>query len=57
MNDIFNPVHNAVAAINYIKSRYGSPFNTPGIKSMARGGAYKAMPTAPDHQRADRPRG
>ncbi|WP_098408022.1 transglycosylase SLT domain-containing protein [Bacillus sp. CX-1] len=41
MNDIFNPVHNAVAAINYIKSRYGSPFNTPGIKSMARGGAYK----------------
>ncbi|WP_307893977.1 transglycosylase SLT domain-containing protein [Bacillus swezeyi] len=41
MNDIFNPIHNAVAAINYIKSRYGSPFNTPGIKSMARGGAYK----------------
>ncbi|MGE6379546.1 phage tail tape measure protein [Peribacillus muralis] len=41
MNDIYNPVHNAVAAIRYIKSRYGTVFNTPGIKSMARGGAYK----------------
>src|SRR5699024_9480951 len=41
MNDIMNPVHNAVAAINYIKSRYGNPFNTPGIASMARGGPYK----------------
>lgn len=41
MGDILNPVHNAVAAINYIKSRYGSVFNVPGIKSMARGGAYR----------------
>lgn len=41
MNDIYNPVHNAVAAIRYIKSRYGSVFNTPGIKSMMKGGAYK----------------
>ncbi len=41
MNDIFNPVHNAAAAINYIKARYGTVFNTPGIKSMARGGPYK----------------
>ncbi|MGD7007627.1 phage tail tape measure protein [Metabacillus sp. 84] len=41
MNDIFNPVHNAVAAIRYIKSRYGNVFNVPGIKSMAKGGAYK----------------
>ncbi|WP_260288514.1 phage tail tape measure protein [Peribacillus aracenensis] len=41
MNDIYNPIHNAVAAIRYIKSRYGTVFNTPGIKSMARGGAYK----------------
>lgn len=41
MNDIWNPIHNAVAAINYIKSRYGSVFNTPGIRSMARGGGYK----------------
>lgn len=41
LNDIMNPVHNAVAAINYIKKRYGNPFNTPGIRSMARGGPYK----------------
>ncbi|GGB41751.1 hypothetical protein GCM10011409_19120 [Lentibacillus populi] len=41
MNDIMNPVHNIVAAINYIKSRYGTPWNTPGIKSMANGGPYK----------------
>lgn len=41
MNDIYNPVHNAVAAIRYIKARYGTIFNTPGIKSMARGGGYK----------------
>ncbi|ATH93298.1 phage tail tape measure protein [Bacillus glycinifermentans] len=41
MGDIMNPVHNAVAAIRYIKSRYGSPFNTPGIRSMAKGGPYK----------------
>lgn len=41
MNDIYNPIHNAVAAIRYIKARYGDVFNTPGIKSMARGGGYK----------------
>ncbi|USK72723.1 transglycosylase SLT domain-containing protein [Peribacillus asahii] len=41
LNDIMNPVHNAAAAIRYIKSRYGTVFNTPGIKSMMRGGKYK----------------
>ncbi|MGG3801795.1 phage tail tape measure protein [Metabacillus fastidiosus] len=41
MNDIWNPIHNTVAAIRYIQSRYGTIFNTPGIKSMARGGGYK----------------
>ncbi|MBY0077900.1 transglycosylase SLT domain-containing protein [Priestia aryabhattai] len=41
LNDIFNPIHNAVASIRYIKSRYGTIFNTPGIKSMMRGGGYK----------------
>ncbi|MCY8464865.1 transglycosylase SLT domain-containing protein [Bacillus atrophaeus] len=40
MNDIQNPIHNAAAAINYIKSRYGSINNVPGIKSMAHGGPY-----------------
>ncbi|MGM9924785.1 MAG: transglycosylase SLT domain-containing protein, partial [Bacillus sp. (in: firmicutes)] len=39
-NDILNPVHNAMAAINYIKDRYGNIFNVPGIKSMMRGGKY-----------------
>lgn len=41
MNDIYNPIHNAVAAIRYIQSRYGNVFNVPGIRSMARGGAYR----------------
>ncbi|MBG9783588.1 peptidoglycan DD-metalloendopeptidase family protein [Shouchella lehensis] len=41
MNDIWNPVHNAVAAIRYIQRRYGSVFNTPGIRSMNNGGGYR----------------
>src|SRR5690606_11342140 len=41
LNNIFNPVHNAVAAIRYIKSRYGTVFNTPGIRSIMKGGPYK----------------
>ncbi len=41
MNDIWNPVHNAIAAIRYIKARYGTVFNTPGIRSMSRNGPYK----------------
>lgn len=41
MNDIYNPVHNAVAAIRYIQSRYGDVTNVPGIKSLARGGPYR----------------
>ncbi|WP_437831774.1 phage tail tape measure protein [Niallia taxi] len=41
MNDIWNPIHNAVASIRYTQSRYGSIFNTPGIASMASGGGYK----------------
>ncbi|WP_340373301.1 peptidoglycan DD-metalloendopeptidase family protein [Peribacillus sp. FSL E2-0218] len=45
MNDIWNPVHNAVAAIRYIKSRYKTVFNTPGIKSMMNGGSYKGYAT------------
>lgn len=45
MNDIWNPVHNAAAAIRYIKARYGNVFNVPGIKSMAQGGAYRGYAT------------
>jgi SLT domain-containing protein len=36
MNNIQNPVDNAAAAINYIKSRYGDVYNTPLFK----GGSY-----------------
>ncbi|MGG3623868.1 phage tail tape measure protein [Bacillus gobiensis] len=49
MNDIYNPIHNTVAAIRYIKSRYGNVWNTPGIKSMARGGGYKGYWTGIDN--------
>jgi SLT domain-containing protein/Flp pilus assembly pilin Flp len=38
--DIYNPVANIAAAINYIKSRYGSVSNVPGIVSLANGGGY-----------------
>lgn len=40
MNNILNPIHNAAAAIGYIKSRYGSINNVPGIISMRHGGPY-----------------
>lgn len=39
-DDIYNPVDNAVAAIRYAISRYGSLQNVPGIKSMSQGGKY-----------------
>ncbi|MCY8951444.1 phage tail tape measure protein [Bacillus atrophaeus] len=39
-NNISNPVDSVLAAINYIKGRYGDIANHPGLKSMARGGPY-----------------
>ncbi|MDI3410021.1 transglycosylase SLT domain-containing protein [Bacillus sonorensis] len=39
-NNILNPIDNILAAINYIKARYGNISNHPGLKSMARGGGY-----------------
>lgn len=39
-NDIFDPVANVAAAINYIKSRYGDIGNVPGLVSLAHGGGY-----------------
>lgn len=39
--DIYNPVDNLISAIRYIQRRYGEPANTPGLRSMARGGPYR----------------
>jgi WXG100 family type VII secretion target len=39
-NDIWNPVDNICAGVNYALSRYGSLANVPGIKATASGGSY-----------------
>jgi WXG100 family type VII secretion target len=39
-NDIWNPVDNICAGVNYAMSRYGSLANVPGIKATASGGSY-----------------
>lgn len=39
-SNIYDPIANASSAINYIKARYRSINNVPGIKSMAHGGPY-----------------
>jgi WXG100 family type VII secretion target len=39
-NDIWNPVDNICAGVNYAISRYGSLANVPGIKATAGGGSY-----------------
>jgi WXG100 family type VII secretion target len=38
--DIWNPVDNICAGVNYAVSRYGSLANVPGIKATAGGGSY-----------------
>jgi WXG100 family type VII secretion target len=38
--DIWNPVDNICAGVNYAISRYGSLANVPGIKATASGGSY-----------------
>ncbi|WP_421726831.1 phage tail tape measure protein [Bacillus velezensis] len=38
--NIKNPVHQILASINYLNSRYGGILNHPGLKSMRRGGRY-----------------
>ncbi|CAM3436502.1 transglycosylase SLT domain-containing protein [Kibdelosporangium persicum] len=40
-DNIWNPVDNICAGVNYAISRYGSLDNVPGIKAMANGGAYR----------------
>lgn len=39
-NDIWNPVDNICAGVNYALSRYGSLANVPGIKATESGGGY-----------------
>jgi SLT domain-containing protein len=39
-NNIYDPVANIAASINYIKSRYGTVAKVPGIRSLASGGSY-----------------
>jgi SLT domain-containing protein len=39
--DVWNPVHNIVAAVRYSLARYGSISNVPGVKAMHAGGKYK----------------
>ncbi|MCA1668137.1 MAG: phage tail tape measure protein [Thermomicrobia bacterium] len=36
--DIWNPVDNAAAAINYIRDRYGSPWNLAGVNAVQQSG-------------------
>jgi SLT domain-containing protein/phage-related protein len=43
--NIFNPVDNAAAAINYILRRYGSVWNVPGVRSVLGGGRYVGYDT------------
>jgi len=40
VNNIYDPVANIVAAINYMKARYGSVANVPGIRSLESGHGY-----------------
>ena len=39
--NILNPVDNLMAAIDYIRRRYGDPSSTPGLKALARGERYR----------------
>jgi len=39
-DNIFNPVHNIIAAIRYIKSRYKTIGNVPGVKAVNQGRRY-----------------
>jgi Transglycosylase SLT domain len=38
--NIFNPVDNTAASVNYQFARYGSPNNVPGVVSIRAGGPY-----------------
>lgn len=38
--NILDPVDNLMAAIDYIRRRYGDPSSTPGLRALARGDRY-----------------
>lgn len=38
MQDVWSPLDNSVAAIEYIQWRYGNPMNIPGIETQSYGG-------------------
>jgi soluble lytic murein transglycosylase-like protein len=38
--DILDPVDNLSAAIDYIRTRYGDPAHTPGLRALAAGDHY-----------------
>lgn len=40
-DNIWNPVHNIIAAVRYAITRYGSLANVPGVKSVRSGGKYR----------------
>ncbi|AKA69835.1 transglycosylase SLT domain-containing protein [Clostridium scatologenes] len=40
MTNIYDPVSNIAAGIQYIKSRYGTVYNVPGIRALAEGRSY-----------------
>ncbi len=44
-DNIFNPVHNILAAIGYIKSRYRTIGNVPGVKAVNQGRPYVGYAT------------
>jgi Transglycosylase SLT domain len=39
-DNIWNPVHNIIAAVRYIIDKYGSTANVPGVISLKEGGYY-----------------
>lgn len=39
-NDIYNPVDNIIAGVNYSLERYGSISNVPGVKAVSQGKPY-----------------
>lgn len=51
MNDIYNPIDNAVSAIRYMISQYGSIENVPGIRSQLGGGGYVGYATGTNSAR------